>query len=223
MHVLGYHYVALPVTATRWADFFVWTFFRWGCSPSLRTLGEWNVKRELGGGRSFLSISCELLGKQEGFYLCKISFPKFFLLNTVTECFFKKCWIWFQCLSRYRSFTPGWWGPEVLGISGQQLGCSVGMVTQLDAKFLSYPSMECPSKVLISIAYLKVKYFGIFKTVQIISRECTCPPWDVICNCSFYLTEQLSFLWASFRGWLCQSAFSSWPRREQVSSSKGQG
>lgn len=37
----------------------------------------------------YWSISHELLGKQEGFYVCRVSFPRFFILNIVTECLFR--------------------------------------------------------------------------------------------------------------------------------------
>lgn len=41
----------------------------------------------------------------------------------------------------------------------------------------------------------------------------TFQPWEVIWNCSFHLTEQLSFFCASFKGLLCQSTFSSYPQK----------
>lgn len=68
-----------------------------------------------------LNISCEiLLGKQEGFYPCRMQnflydFSFEILLSVILELLDMDG---FNVLSRCRSFAPGWLGPELLGLQG---------------------------------------------------------------------------------------------------------
>lgn len=70
----------------------------------------------------------------------------------------------------------------------------MGVVTSWTRSSYLNPTMEYPSKDLISIVYLNVKYFNIFETIQIIPRECTYFPAlgsDLELFISSYRTAQL--------------------------------
>lgn len=125
------------------------------------------------------------------------------------------CWIWFQWQA-YQDVDP-------LHQAGWDLRCwefrtAVGRLLCRGDDSVGYtvlnPGMECPSKDWISIVHTGVRYLGIFKTItnltqrmyfpalasaaHILKKECTSQPQEVICNCFFHCTKQLS-LFCVFR------------------------
>ena len=146
---------------------------------------------------------------QEVFYPCKISFPRFFVLNTVAQCLFRTVEYGSNVLSRCRSFNQGGWDLRCWGFRTaiREAVLQGWLLSWIHSSYLSL-IVEYPSKDLVSVARLEARYLGICKTLTLHTRRMHfAAPGSHLCF--FHLTERLRLLSVSFRDWLCQSMFSS--------------
>lgn len=140
----------------------------------------------------YLRIFCKILGKQKGFNCLKFPFQdclfeilwlSAFLIVPVIRIetlYIRVAWTWVRCWGLRATIRAAvWWGWSL----------------SWTHNFYPNPSMEYPSKDLISIVHLKVGYFGIFKTIYYKSYLENVPPsprkWFVIV--SFILQSSLAF------------------------------
>lgn len=156
------------------------------------------------------------MGKTRGLFQCKISFPRAFILNTVTECFFLEVMnmvpmsVKMQVLSTRTAAGTCSVGDFRMAIrlicgGGYSVGCGVLILTpQWNIHPRTWSALFTWMSSILTFSRQYKSYPGNVLTFQ---------PWEVIWNCSFHLTEQLSFFCASFKGWLCQSTFSSYPQK----------